>query len=213
MKTNDFEHVARAVLALFSPLGETEQRLSLALYRLLARGAPVSNGALASAVEMQLPEVERVLATWPALYRDAAGDVIGYAGLTVREAKHRMRVAGRTLYAWCAWDTLFLPALLDASAQVESRCAVTGERISFTIHPERIEQGSKPPSISLVAPDRDKAWADVVHHFCSYVQFLADERAASAWLTKNAEAHIATLEQAWELGRRRNELSYSAREQ
>jgi alkylmercury lyase len=160
---------------------------------------------------MQLPEVERVLATWPALYRDAAGDVIGYAGLTVRETRHRMHIASRTLYAWCAWDTLFLPALLDASAQVESCCAVTGKRISLIVHPERIEQGAKPPFVSLVAPDREKAWADVVHHFCRYVQFLADESAAKDWTAKNPGSHIATLEQAWALGRRRNELSYPAR--
>lgn len=211
MKTNEFEPVAAGILALFSPLSATEQRLSLALYRLLAKGAPVSNEALANAIEMEAGAIERTLATWPALYRDGSGCIVGYAGLTISGTKHRMRIAGRTLYAWCAWDTLFLPSLLGASAEVESRCAASGERITLTVHPDRVELEERKPFVSLIVPARDKAWTDIVSHFCCHVQFLADEDAASDWTARNPGSHIATLEQAWELGQRRNELSYPAR--
>ena len=38
---------------------------------------------------------------------------------------HRFEVAGRTLYTWCAWDSLFLPQILGQEAEVESTCPLT----------------------------------------------------------------------------------------
>ncbi|MCQ4438245.1 organomercurial lyase, partial [Clostridioides difficile] len=43
---------------------------------------------------------------------DDYGNVVGY-GLTLRETPHTFEVDGRRLYTWCAFDTLFFPALID----------------------------------------------------------------------------------------------------
>lgn len=211
MLPTHFEQISTAILALFPPLSETEQRISLALYRLLAEGRQVSTDLLADAAGLESAEVERTVSGWREVYRDGDGRIVGYAGLTIVETRHRMRIDGKVLHAWCAWDTLFLPPLLGAAARVESTCAATGERINLTVHPDRVEHGHKQPLVSLVVPDHEKAWADIVSHFCCHVQFLADRKAADGWADKHPATRVATLEQAWQLGRRRNELRYPVR--
>lgn len=69
---------------------------------------------------------------------DFDGNVVG-AALTVRPTPHSFRVKGRDLYAWCALDALFLPGLLDETAQVESTCPSSGEEIRLTVSPEGVE--------------------------------------------------------------------------
>ncbi|MBB4517474.1 hypothetical protein GGD68_006277 [Paraburkholderia fungorum] len=68
---------------------------------------------------------------------DDDGNVVGY-GLTLRETPHTFEVDGRLLYTWCAFDTLFFPALIDRTAHVVSRCAATGVPVSLTVTPEAI---------------------------------------------------------------------------
>ena len=69
---------------------------------------------------------------------DESGNVIG-AALSTRETPHKMRFAEKTLYAWCALDTLFIPGLLGERADVESTCPVSGEPIRLTVLPTRVE--------------------------------------------------------------------------
>src|SRR5258708_24453920 len=118
----DIEALCENLLRVFPALDPTGQRLSLALYRELAHGAPVSPPAVADRVEMLAEAVVRQLRSWPGVYYDGEQRVVGFWGLTIAPMPHRMRVDGRELYAWCAWDTLFLPALLGTSVEVESPC-------------------------------------------------------------------------------------------
>ena len=42
--------------------------------------------------------------------RDAEGQIVGIMGLSLNDSPHRVLVNGVALSAWCAEDTLFLPA-------------------------------------------------------------------------------------------------------
>jgi alkylmercury lyase len=208
MEHRAFEKVSAAILALFPPLPETEQRVALTLYRLLAEGGPVSNEALARASGIGPAETEHMLSGWPGVYRDGDGRIVGYGGLTISETRHRMRIGRNTRYTWCAWDTLFIPQLLNASAQVESTCPATGERVGLTVRPDGIEPARVAPPVSLVAPEPDKAEMDIVTHFCCHVHFFATAQAGRQWVSKQPGTFLATLDQAWQLGRRRNAQRY-----
>ena len=208
MQPGSFEEVSEAILALFAPFSETEERIALMLYRLLAEGGPISNQALASAAGLSPAETERMLSRWPGVYRDDDRCIIGYGGLTIAETGHRIQIDRNTRYTWCAWDALFIPQLLGVSARVESSCAATGEPIALTVHPDGIEAPAKPAAVSLIAPDPAGAAADIVRHFCCHVQFFAAARAGHEWVAKRLGTFLATLEQAWQLGRRHNALRY-----
>ena len=70
---------------------------------------------------------------WPNVELDDHGRVVAFSGLSLTPTGHRFTVGGRQLYAWCAWDTLFLPALLDQPAHVESSCPVTGAPVRLAV--------------------------------------------------------------------------------
>jgi alkylmercury lyase len=98
----DVEVLSEHLLRVFPALDPAGQRLSLALYRELARGAPVSPSSLSDRVEMPAETVVRQLRSWPGVYYDGQQRVVGFWGLTIAAMPHRLRVAGRELYAWCA---------------------------------------------------------------------------------------------------------------
>ena len=203
------ENVSAAILELFPPLGELEQRISLALYRLLARGEPVARAALAAAAGAPLSEIDAALSDWYGVYRDGRDRVIGYWGLSLAPTNHRMRIDGRLLHTWCAWDTLFIPELLGASARVESSCPVTRAPIALAVHRDGVEtESGDPPYVSLLAPDPAKVRQDVVLNFCNYVHFFSSAQAAQAWTARHPGTLAVTLREAWRLGRKRNATRY-----
>jgi len=85
---------------------------------------------------------------------DAEGNVVG-AALTVTPTPHCFRVKGRDLFAWCALDSLFLPGLLDETAEVASSCPSSGEEIRLTVSPGGVEAYSPATAVlTVVIPQK-----------------------------------------------------------
>ena len=197
------------VVNVFPRLTPVEQCISVALYRLLAEGRPVARDALAARVGLPPAQVAEILGNWYGVFYDTSGAIIGYWGLALREMKHRFRVNGQPLYAWCAWDTLFLPQILGAVAEVESACPVSGEAIRLTVSPLGVE-AVHPEStvVSFVTPERAKVEEDVVLNFCHYVHFFRSAEAAQGWLLQHPGTRLLTVEQAWTVGGEKNLAQY-----
>jgi len=205
----DIEALSGRLLRIFPALDPTGQRLSLALYRELARGAPVSPSSLADRVEMPAETVVRQLRNWPGVYYDGEQRVVGFWGLTIAPMPHRLRVDGRELYAWCAWDTLFLPALLGVTTEVESACRATGAPVRLTVTPHGVESAEPAGlSVSFLLPDAEAMNANVITSFCHYVHFFRSREAARSWLHEHPETFLLPLADACELGRRVNRARY-----
>ncbi len=86
------------------------------------------------------------------LERDGEGRVVG-AALTTRRTPHAVAVAGKSLFAWCALDTLFIPGLLGEVAEVESTCPVSESPVRLTVTPEGVSEVSPPEAVlSVVLP-------------------------------------------------------------
>lgn len=199
------ERLADQLIAAAPSLDRTEQAVALALLRLLARGAAVSDRQLAAAVGAAESTIRDELASWPGVFRDEDDRVVGFMGLSVAEfGEHRIEVGGRTLTAWCAWDTLFLPELLGQTARVRSRCPVTGEKISLTVGPDAASQ-VRPEGVvlSFLVPERPFD-SDVVSSFCHFVHFFASERAAGEWIAEHPGTFTLSIEQGFSVGRRTN---------
>lgn len=144
-----------------------------------------------------MPEtVER----WPNVQRDGQARIVAFAGLSLTPTQHRLEIAGRQLYTWCAWDTLFLPALLEQEAQLESPCPVTATEVRLTVGPDGVRAAHPPPlQVSFPAP-ASTVTSDITASFCCHVRFLAGQDAADAWLADNQGALTLSLEDALELG-------------
>jgi hypothetical protein len=167
--TADTLHAALAAAA-GSP-GADEQRLAVAVLRLLSAGEPA--GIAAAAATAGMPESAAVLAvrSWPAVFWDDHDQVVGFWGLALASMPpHRISRAGTELSAWCAWDPLFL-ALVIGDLRVTTADPVTGEAISYHIGSDgAITDASHSGSVlSFLRPDRQ--WDDdLITTFCHYVR-------------------------------------------
>jgi alkylmercury lyase len=181
--------------------GSDDAPLARALLRKLACGEPVSAAMLASAADRDEREVSSALARWPNVRRDEQGRVVAFGGLSLRPTEHRFAVAGRQLYTWCAWDTLFVPELLNEQAHAESTCPVTGAAVRLTIAPGRVI-ASQPADVWVSFPPPEQTSTDdIIDSFCCHVHFLAEREAAARWLTGNDGALALSLDDAFALGR------------
>jgi alkylmercury lyase len=175
--------------------------LALALLDELAGGEPVSVSRLAGALERGEAELTAALRRWPNVHYEQSGRIVAFAGLSLIPTKHRFEVAGRQLYTWCAWDTLFLPALLGQEVRVESTCPVTESEVRLTVAPDDV-RAAEPPSLQLSFPaPASTDTADIIASFCCHVHFLAGQSAADRWLADNPDGLVLSLEDAVKLGR------------
>jgi alkylmercury lyase len=133
---------------------------------------------------------------------------VGILGLSLNETPHRFTVNGQSLFTWCAVDTLFLPALLDQSASVESESPVSGTKVQLTVTPQRVE-AVQPDSavVSMVVLKPDAADVSSVEAiwgaFCHHIFFFATRQDAERWAASrdNSDAiEILSLDEAFEVG-------------
>ena len=203
------ERLADQLITAVPKLDPVERATGLALIRTLAKGAPVSDQALAVAIGAPERETRDALESWPLVFRDEDRRVVGFMGLSVAKfGEHRIELGGRTLTAWCAWDTLFLPELLGETARIRSRCPVTGEQISLTVGPEGPIDVRPPWTVlSFLAPERPFD-DDVLRSFCHFVHFFASEEAAREWTAGHPGTFTLSLEQGFRLGRKTNQATF-----
>lgn len=184
----------------FLALHQEEFRLLFHLQRLLARGMPVSPEQLAT-VSHRSPEEIQALFQSSNTEFDQEGNIVGF-GLSLQPTPHQFHLGEKTLYGWCALDTLAFPALLGRTARVVSSCPATGADIRLTVTPERIEH-LEPVSavISARLAGADTDFCDVRGVICNYGHFFVSREVASAWPSLHPQAVLLPVEEAAELGR------------
>lgn len=189
---------------------EPQRNVALATYRRLAEGSPAPVTDIAERAGEGTGFVEELLASWPGVFRTEGGDVIGFWGLTIDKLvpTHAMEVGNRQLFAWCAWDTLFLPDILGAEARVESACPVTAETISLVVEPRGVvETSHRDAVVSFLLPNR-RFDADVIQIFCHFVHFFTSRDAGEVWTAEHPGTFLLSLVEAFELGRLVNALNF-----
>ena len=198
---------------LFHHADAAAQRVQLALYRLIAAGLPVDRDGLALAVGRDPVEVAEILAAIPAsnfLY-DSGGQIVGFRGLGQVPTRHHLGFAGKRLFAWCAFDCLFLPELLGGDLEVASTCPASGAEIRLTVTPDCVAAvGPKSTVLSFVTPEAARMRAELRDVFCCHVNFFAGPEAAESWRANHPDAGILTLDHGFELARLRNAAGFGA---
>lgn len=182
------------------------QPIRVQAIRALAGGEPVPLAEIARAAGVSEQEVHRFFYGYlaPGWSRfDDAGCLIAFSGLTILPASsHQVTVDGRRLHAWCAWDTLFLPHLLQRPVGVRSVCPITREVVELRVTPERLAYAAPSTAVmSFVLADREQIANDVVGNFCHGVHFFASEEAGREWQGRHADSVLLTLEEGYVLGR------------
>ena len=198
----ELERLADAVCRTDTDLGAEERRMTRAVYALLAAGEPVTAETLAAAAGTPPARAAAFLDRQPHVERDDTGAVTGFGGLSLRPTPHRLVVDGRVRYAWCAWDSLFLPVVLATPVDVFSRCPPTGRPVTLRVAPTGIlHRDPRTLVVSFIHP-RAVDRADLGATFCGLVHFFADPDAASRWAAQNAGRLVLDPDDAFALGQR-----------
>lgn len=197
----DIPALAVEFTAAHPDLDASEQSLVLSIFRLLGEGKPFSARALAEGAALPLDEVVSALDRLPMLQRDDRGRVIAYGGLTLEPTSHTLEVDGRTLHAWCALDTLFLPELLGRPARVHSKCPQTGREISLTVDATGAHDVTPEGAVMTLHRADGLDLDNVVGTYCCYVHFFASKEAAREWGRRSDGTYIASIAEGFEYGR------------
>lgn len=130
----DFLESIEAFLASFTP---EEHAVTRAVFRSLLEGRPLRPEALARALAMPVPAVERIvggLVDRGTMERDpGSGALVGARGLSLTPTPHRLVLRGRVLYTFCAVDAVGIPTALELDARVESRCHRCQAAVGLTL--------------------------------------------------------------------------------
>lgn len=175
--------------------------LSRQILQLLAEGQPVTPERLA---EVSGQSVEFIRTTFSTLQNcgcefNEQGALIGDA-LTLTPTRHRFRVKNHDLYAWCALDTLFLPALINQTAEITSTCPQTGAVIHLTVSPDGIEAVS-PPETALSIVFTSGCTSGINGSFCGQIHYFISREAAVQWVGGRMDFAVLSVIEAFELAR------------
>jgi alkylmercury lyase len=203
------DHIAAAVIDAFPKLSQSEQRVALTLYRLLAKGRPATVEQISMASGISADAVGEMIGRWHGVERSGDGAVTAFWGLTLSKTKHRFRIGDCDLHTWCGWDTLFLPPLLGATGEVDSTCPASGERITLSVGPRGVG-AVQPPSVvlSFVLPRASDVEKNPIETFCCHVHFLASLEVAQVWIAQRPGTFLLSLAAAWGIGLRKNLAQY-----
>jgi alkylmercury lyase len=147
---------------------------------------------------MRQEDLTAHLARVPDTEFDEQGNIVGW-GITLIPTRHQFDLQERSLFTWCAFDTVLFPPLLQIEAHVQSICEASGQPITFVATPEGIVDLFPATSVlSLILPD---ARCDCVRGtFCEQSLFFQSEEAASPWMALHPEAVLLSVEEAAALG-------------
>jgi alkylmercury lyase len=198
------QDLASAMLRSCAPFGEDERGIISAAYRTLRAGSPAPLDRIARSAGRSLDTVANIFARRPGLARvDGTGAVHGILGLSALPTPHRLEVDGRALYAWCAWDTLFLPRILGSTVRVESRCPMSGHPVRLLVTPagpSEADPAGVLVSMVTAACDPERG-AETVAVCCEHTHFLATVDAAERWRRGHPDGIVLSLADAAELVR------------
>ncbi len=181
-------------------------RLLVQVLRVLAGGRqipPEQRNQIAA--DLGLPREDAIRFLDQVSERDAAGNIVGIAGLTLNRTRHRLQVDGTWMSAWCAQDALFLPILLGRTVIVESTSPLSKRKIRLMVSPGRLDEVSPPGAVvTMVLMDLDKLSLSSVEAiwatFCHHIFFFTSRDEAERWAVGRTDIAVLSMDEAYALG-------------
>ncbi len=211
MATDDLHGLVDNFVEMFGAGTTDEQQFAAELYRLLADGRPVAAETLAAAVDRPARDVRDELKKLPSFYigYDESDRVIEWGGFGLDGGNNDFTIRGNRMWAWCAWDALFVPAIVGDPALVESDDPETGARVRMTVGPDGVQDVQPAGAMMTMAIPGMQAFPDFrTFSFQKTVFFFESRESAARWLEKNPGPVLMSLEEGFALGQTMNRLRF-----
>jgi hypothetical protein len=186
-------------------LTDSEREFYRWILRSFGEGAPPGPDALADAASRFALEVE------PALERlrkqdlvhddPATGAILVAYPFSGPPTAHRVRLAGREVYAMCAIDALGIAPMLGERIDIESRDPVSGEGIRVKVDPDGAAEWWPGSAVVVAGAIRDQG--EACCGCCPVLNFFASSANAERWLTQHPEVRggVISMEETAAAGR------------
>jgi alkylmercury lyase len=165
------------------------------LLGLLARGEPVDLDELVAIAGPAGADLARMVRAQAGSEWDSDGRLAGF-GLTTRRTGSRFVVGGKTLYTWCASDTLFFTVILGEHTVAESTCPVTGVPIRLEITPGGVTSVT-PPDAVVSQQHCEELAGNLRSEVCDHGHFFASASAAAGWLAGHPDGQVLGIADAF----------------
>ena len=190
-----------------------KETFNLALIHLLeelTKGAPVSKERASELLRVPREEIDGLFAAIEidGGQFDKQGNFVGWA-LTLKPTRHSFRVNGNDMYAWCSFDTILLPGILEAEGEIKSKDPVTAETIRLTVSADQVVQVEPSGAVTSIfvrgkTPSETEDGELVVgaeSEVCTSMLFYASRESAEQALENYPNIAIFTIEEAFNLAR------------
>ncbi|MGH3005898.1 MAG: organomercurial lyase [Gaiellaceae bacterium] len=131
--------------------------------------------------------------------------MVAFHGLSLRLTRNVVEMDGRTLYALCAGDGLFIHDLLGRPARVRSTDPITGETLSLFLEDSRVREAEPSTAVlSMPWPDGpfgDLVGDDLIPAVCGPINVFGSEEAGREFTERTAGIFLLTIEEGLELFR------------
>ena len=186
--------------------GPEHSSLLIRVARTLAKGRPVTGEQVDQIVaELGTSAVDADKFLRQITERDADDSIVGIMGLSLNDHPLKFNVSGITMSTWCAEDTLFLPAMLNQTATIESESPLSKEKVRLKVSPEgvqEVEPAGAVVTMAIVDPEKSD-WSSaegIWGTFCHHIFFFASRDEAETWAVGRDDIEILSAEEGYKLG-------------
>lgn len=182
---------------------ELDLRVTIRTVQALAAAKPVAPQRLAEIWEMPQEQVQAILEQAVASGRaqvDEQGNLVG-AVLSFVPTQHRITLNGNQLYAWCAYDAIYVPGVVGTTARIASEDPISGDPIRLTITPAGVSE-IRPESavVTVVGAETDMRGGPTSPR-CSQMLFFTSRESAEKWLPNHPGVAVLTVEEVFEIAK------------
>ena len=188
--------------------GDENSRILIKMWRTLAQGEPVTQEMTANVAAELGISFETIDAFLRQITeRDSDDNIIGLMGLSLNQGwAHRLTLGQREFRTWCAWDTLFLPAMMGETAVIESESPVSGAPVRLTVTPNGVRSASPEGAVVSIAiidtEIHDVSSVEAIwSNFCHQVFFFPSMDQAREWVQGKTHVQLLSVEDAYQEGR------------
>ncbi len=181
------------------PPSESQSLVRTAAFRLLLSSAePIGVEELAAKTGIRLERLSGLLDELDGagrIRRNAAGQVVGSAGLSVVPDRHEIELDGRRFWTWCAYDILGIFGALGSRGQALSPSPPDGDQIVVDFAGGRPQKNDA----VLFRPDEEltSCCENVYEEWCPNSNLFASPELATRWADQHGmRGRIFDLDEA-----------------
>ena len=118
---------------------------------------------------------------------DSKNEPVGVYPFTMEQREHKISINGHTVHSMCALDVLAISPMFNQQAHIDSRCSVSGEKISIDQLDQQIINREENKDLHFGINWNSAANNCCATSLCTEMIFLKNKKIANDWLMEDKD--------------------------